>query len=113
MPEATWIPGIPEFEASVSGDLVRVATRDGVGLAGMLRKPKEEGASRLGVDVVLLMHGTNGNFYGPSMFWPYSGALLEEGCAVLRVNNRGHDLVSGYTFQPHRSPCLCHRLGQR
>ena len=94
MPEATWVPGIPEFEASVSGDLVRVATRDGVGLAGMLRKPKEEGASRLGVDVVLLMHGTNGNFYGPGMFWQYSGALLEEGCAVLRVNDRGHDLVS-------------------
>ncbi|MCH7698106.1 MAG: hypothetical protein IH865_04115 [Chloroflexi bacterium] len=46
MPEATWIPGIPEFEASVSGDLVRVATRDGVGLAGMLRKPKEEEAHR-------------------------------------------------------------------
>ena len=94
MPEATWIPGIPEFEASVSADLVRVATRDGVGLTGMSRKPKEEGASRLGVDVVLLMHGTGGNFYTNSMMWQYSGALLEQGCAVLRVNNRGHDLVS-------------------
>ncbi len=94
MPEATWIPGIPEFEASASVELVRVVTRDGVGLAGMLRKPKEEGASRLGVDLVLLMHGTGGNFYGPGMFWPYGGALLEQGCAVLRVNNRGHDAVS-------------------
>ncbi len=96
MPEATWIPGIPEFEASVSGDLVKVATRDGVGLAGILRKPKEEGASRLGVDLVLLMHGSNGSFYRSGMMSQYSSALLEEGCAVLQVNNRGHDMVSGW-----------------
>ncbi len=57
MPEATWVPGIPEWEPSVPVELVRVATRDGVALAGMLRKPKEEGASRLGVDLVLLRSG--------------------------------------------------------
>ncbi len=93
MPEATWVPGIPEWETSVPVELVRVATRDGFGLAGMLRKPKDEGC-RLGVDLILLMHGSGGNFYGAGMFNQYSHALLEEGCAVLRVNNRGHDLVS-------------------
>ncbi len=94
MPEATWVPGIPEWEPSVPVELVRVATRDGVALAGMLRKPKEEGASRLGVDLVLLMHGSAGNFYSHGMFSQYTAALVEQGCAVLRVNNRGHDPVS-------------------
>ena len=94
MPEATWVPGIPEWETSVPVELVRAATRDGVALAGMLRKPKQEGASRLGVDLVLLMHGSAGNFYSHGMFSQYTAALVEQGCAVLRVNNRGHDPVS-------------------
>ena len=46
----------------------------------------------LAVDVVILHHGVGGNFYSPGMFEQYSDALLEQGCAVLRVNNRGHDL---------------------
>jgi len=46
------------------------------------------------VDVVIFHHGVGGNFYGPGMFDQYSDALLERGCAVLRVNNRGHDPIS-------------------
>jgi pimeloyl-ACP methyl ester carboxylesterase len=46
------------------------------------------------VDVVIFHHGVGGNFYGPGMFEQYSDALLERGCAVLRVNNRGHDPIS-------------------
>lgn len=75
-------------------DLVSVQTRDGVRLDGTLRRPDQEKASRLGVDVVILHHGVGGNFYNPGMFDAYSDSLLEVGCAVLRVNNRGHDLVS-------------------
>jgi pimeloyl-ACP methyl ester carboxylesterase len=51
-------------------------------------------ASQLGVDVVILHHGVGGNFYSPGMFEQYSDALLEQGCAVVRVNNRGHDPMS-------------------
>ena len=50
--------------------------------------------SQLAVDVVILHHGVGGNFYSPGMFEQYSDALLEQGCAVLRVNNRGHDPMS-------------------
>ena len=75
-------------------DLVHITTRDGVRLDGTWRKPPVERASQLGVDVVILHHGVAGNFYSPGMFEQYSDALLERGCAVLRVNNRGHDPMS-------------------
>ena len=75
-------------------DLVHVQTHDGIHLDGTWRKPALEHASQLGVDVVILHHGVGGNFYSPGMFEQYSDALLERGCAVLRVNNRGHDPMS-------------------
>jgi len=75
-------------------DLVNVTTRDGVRLDGIWRKPGQVNSSLLGVDVVVLHHGVGGNFYGPGMFEEYSDALLNKGCAVLRVNNRGHDTIS-------------------
>ena len=37
---------------------------------------------------------SHGNFYTPGMFDQYSDAVLDRGCAVLRVNNRGHDPIS-------------------
>ena len=78
--------------------LVKVETRDGIRLDGIWRKPEQQNASQLGVDMVLLMHGVGGNFYGAGMFEEYSEALLEKGCAVLRVNNRGHDPISRVTI---------------
>jgi pimeloyl-ACP methyl ester carboxylesterase len=75
-------------------DLVHVNTRDGIRLDGTWRKPHPEKASELAVDVVIFHHGVGGNFYAPGMFEQYSDALLDRGCAVLRVNNRGHDPIS-------------------
>jgi pimeloyl-ACP methyl ester carboxylesterase len=75
-------------------DLVNIKTRDGVRLDGTWRQPNLENASQLGVDVVIFHHGVGGNFYSPGMFDQYSDALLDRGCAVLRVNNRGHDPIS-------------------
>ncbi len=75
-------------------DLVHVTTRDGVRLDGTWRQPPVGHTAQLGVDVVILHHGVGGNFYSPGMFEQYSEALLEQGCAVLRVNNRGHDPIS-------------------
>ena len=74
-------------------DLVSVETRDKVRLDGILRRPAVS-PSQLGVDLVILHHGVGGNFYDAGMFAEYSDALLEKGCAVLRVNNRGHDPIN-------------------
>jgi pimeloyl-ACP methyl ester carboxylesterase len=74
-------------------ELVRTVAADGVRLAGMLRQPAVGGASRLPVDVVIMHHGVGGNFYNEYFQDQMADALLERGCAVLRVNNRGHDLA--------------------
>jgi dienelactone hydrolase len=76
----------------VNVDLVSVETDDGVLLDGVLRRPASNSAARLGVDLVICHHGAGGNFYrrlGP--FAAVGDDLLSAGCAVLRVNNRGHD----------------------
>jgi len=70
-------------------DLVHVTTRDGVRLDGMLQLPSAPAA--LGLAGVCLVHGTGGNFYASALFDAFGERLLQRGCAVLRVNTRGHD----------------------
>jgi pimeloyl-ACP methyl ester carboxylesterase len=71
-------------------ELVSVETSDGVRLDGALRRPVHDEPG-LGLDLVICHHGMGGNFYGPSLFEGAGDHLLEQGCAVLRVNSRGHD----------------------
>jgi len=73
-------------------DLVQTTTRDGVRLDGMLQTPTVP--SQWPVDGVVCIHGTGGNFYASTLFDDIGHRCLERGCAVLRVNTRGHDGVS-------------------
>ncbi len=73
-------------------DLVHTTTRDGVRLDGMLQMPSAAGAWP--VDGLCFVHGTGGNFYGSALFDTLGTLCLERGCAVLRVNTRGHDGIS-------------------
>jgi pimeloyl-ACP methyl ester carboxylesterase len=75
----------------VNVDLVSAQTSDGIRLDGALRKPAADRAPRLDVDAVIFHHGVAGNFYNPSFVDRIGDELLAFGCAVLRVNNRGHD----------------------
>ena len=71
-------------------ELVHSTTGDNVPLDGYLRTPS--GVSRRGpLDLVICHHGVGGKFYNPSFFDRVGDTLIERGCAVLRVNNRGHD----------------------
>jgi pimeloyl-ACP methyl ester carboxylesterase len=73
-------------------ELVTVVTDDGVRLDGSLRTSARNGRSApLGIDVAICHHGVGGNFYAPSFFDPVGDALVANGTAILRVNNRGHD----------------------
>ena len=74
-------------------ELVNVETPDRIRLSGALRGPDGGAASNIGADVVVFHHGVGGNFYNPSFVDAIGSAFLAEGCAVLRVNNRGHDLA--------------------
>lgn len=73
-------------------DLVQTTTRDGVRLDGMLQTPAAKGSWP--IDGLCFLHGTGGNFYGSSLFDAIGTHCLDHGCAVLRVNTRGHDGIS-------------------
>src|ERR671938_1871918 len=70
-------------------EFVNVTTADAVRLDGYLRTPSSGGG--LGIDLVICHHGVGANFYGPSFFDAMGDQLLDRGCAILRVNSRGHD----------------------
>jgi pimeloyl-ACP methyl ester carboxylesterase len=73
-------------------DLVQTTTRDGLRLDGTLQGPT--GPAVLPIDGFCLVHGTGGNFYSSTLFDAITELLQQLGCAVLRVNTRGHDGIS-------------------
>jgi pimeloyl-ACP methyl ester carboxylesterase len=73
-------------------DLLRVTARDGCQLDGMLLRSSAE--RKIDLDAVCFIHGTGGNFYSSSLFDVFAQGFLTLGCAVLRVNTRGHDGIS-------------------
>jgi alpha/beta superfamily hydrolase len=73
-------------------DLVQTTTRDSVRLDGIWQAADVSPA--VGLDACCVLHGTGGNFYGSSLFDALAERLLALGCGVLRVNTRGHDVVS-------------------
>lgn len=77
-------------------DLVQVLTADTVRLDGAWHLPAADAiANRQGrCDAAVLVHGTGANFYGSSLLERLAGWLAEAGVAALRVNTRGHDLMS-------------------
>ncbi|KAI9005019.1 Alpha/Beta hydrolase protein [Hyaloraphidium curvatum] len=75
-------------------ELVSVTTSDGFRLDGALRAPAAAKDARgLPADALIAIHGATGNFYGESFFSRVSDELSSRGCAVLRINNRGHDFA--------------------
>ena len=72
-------------------ELASVQTSDGVRLDGALARAS--GSARLGIDLIIFHHGVGGHFYGPSIAAALTERFLDEGCSVLRVNSRGHDLA--------------------
>src|SRR5262245_5486392 len=78
--------------APMPSELIHVQTSDGLRLAGALHVPKRE--ATLPVDAFLLIHGTGSNFYAPGILETFAGQAVDAGCAVLRINTRGHDGIA-------------------
>ena len=71
---------------TIDVDLVRLQTKDGVKLTGILRQPRMSKTKAC----VVLIHGYSGNFYSGVMgFLPE--ALADRGYATLAINMRDHD----------------------
>jgi dienelactone hydrolase len=73
-------------------DLVQTTTSDGVRLDAVWQAPLAPGA--LCIDAFLLVHGTGGSFYSSTVFDALAECLLAAGVGVLRINTRGHELMS-------------------
>jgi pimeloyl-ACP methyl ester carboxylesterase len=72
--------------------LVQTTTRDGIRLDGIYLAPEVILAPA--IDAVVCVHGTGSNFYGSTLFDALATRLLTMGIGVLRINTRGHDLIS-------------------
>jgi pimeloyl-ACP methyl ester carboxylesterase len=73
-------------------DLIQTTTRDGVRLDGVYQAATSPSAG--GIDAVAFIHGTGGSFYSSTLFDALAETFLSMGVGVLRVNTRGHDLMS-------------------
>ena len=74
-------------------ELVGTVTRDGVRLDGTLARSVSPHSGKLPVDLFICHHGVGNNFYHARLYGPVGDLLPAAGCDVLRVNNRGHDVI--------------------
>jgi pimeloyl-ACP methyl ester carboxylesterase len=77
--------------------LVRSRTDDNLRLDGLLHLPPAE-AGRCDdwpADLVMLVHGTAGNFYAEGILERVAAAVANSGTQALRINTRGHDGLAG------------------
>lgn len=76
----------------MTSELVHVETSDGLRLVGSLEVPQRN--DELPIDGFLLIHGTGSNFHAPGVLETFAGQAVKSGCAVLRINTRGHDGIA-------------------
>src|SRR5262249_32988715 len=69
-----WLAGCGEKEHAVLVDLIRVTTRDGCVLDGVLLSATAP--KKVDVDGVCFVHGTGGNFYSSSMLDTFGQKFL-------------------------------------
>lgn len=72
-------------------DLIHTTCRDGVRLDGCFQPAS---SSHAHLDAAVCVHGTGSNFYSSMLFDAIGERLLQLGVSVLRINTRGHDLMS-------------------
>ena len=79
-----------------SVELVHTFAADGLRLDGALYGPvaSPEPAGGVGLDAVLVLHGTGSNFYGSRFLAGIAERVAAWGAACLVVNTRGHDQIT-------------------
>ncbi|MBM3503706.1 MAG: alpha/beta hydrolase [Alphaproteobacteria bacterium] len=76
-------------------DLIRCLTNDHVRLDGLWYPAT--GPRHPALDAVIMHHHVGGNFYAPDFYEMAVSRLTALGIVVVRVNNRGHDMVNRKT----------------
>ncbi len=75
-------------------ELVEAWTADGLRLHGALNDGASAIVEASNVDALVLLSGVGSNFYGSSLMAALADAACRAGVAALRVNTRGHDMIS-------------------
>ncbi len=75
-------------------ELVEAWTADGLRLHGALSNGATAVSEASSVDALILLSGVGSNFYGSSLMATLADAACRAGIAALRVNTRGHDMIS-------------------
>lgn len=75
---------------SMNSEIVRIFTKDGIELHGLLFMP----ASGTPTRGVVHVHGLAGNFYENRFIFAIAEELVRAGLAFFTFNNRGHDYIS-------------------
>jgi hypothetical protein len=83
-----------ESENDMTVQLVETWTEDGIRLHGALTESAGDGPDDTAVDALVLLSGVGSNFYGSSLMATLADAACHVGIAALRVNTRGHDMIS-------------------
>jgi alpha-beta hydrolase superfamily lysophospholipase len=78
-----------------ASELCRVVTSDGLTLEGLLCTPGSA-AGDFPVSVFLLVHGTGSSFHAAGVLESFACQAVEAGVGVLRINTRGHGLVTRF-----------------
>lgn len=92
-------------------ELVDTFAEDGLRLDGALHSPTQGTAQEIGLDAVLVLHGTGSNFYA-SRFLSYIAArVVSWGAACLVANTRGHDQVTTALVQQPNGTTSSRRIG--
>ena len=87
------MPGSP-LPAVTPVEHIRVETEDGLLLDGHLYRSEAGNSGSLAVDCAILVHGTGSDFLAPGLLEFLAHSLTAAGCAVMRVNTRGHGIIS-------------------
>jgi len=75
-------------------DLVYTFADDGLRLDGAFYSAPADAAPQLGLDAVLILHGTGSNFYASRFLTYIAYQAVGWGVAALVANTRGHDQVT-------------------
>lgn len=81
------------MSVGLPSELCRAVTPDGLPLEGISLPPAKPAPDRF-VSAFLLVHGTGSHFYAAGVLERFSEQASRAGFAVLRINTRGHDLIT-------------------
>jgi pimeloyl-ACP methyl ester carboxylesterase len=92
-------------------ELVHTFADDGLRLDGALYSAGPEAAGGVGLDALLVLHGTGSNFYASRFLTYIAERAVGWGAACLIANTRGHDQVTTALVQHADGTTTSRRIG--